>query len=242
MKKFVIKPPKAGRSTVELIAHPYLSKEAAKAQGLERGTQTIYLGSFSMNLDPGRLAGVLRVIGGDASSGISLRPHVIVDGQTFELDAQDVNQIRDWLVEHGSYLREQQRLVQIQAEREKELIALRQRLEAEIRLELRESLRAELLSELKPSAAIPALSAAVDALDTAAAAVTTEVDRLTASCAHRSTRRLNAAHDSDLGIDALREATERLRRTAFREFEEACQDAGLMKRRRRSGSGSNLAS
>jgi hypothetical protein len=231
MKKFVIKTPKAGRSTVELITHRYLSKEAAKAQSLYRGTQTIYLGSFSIDLDPGRLGEVQVVCAGDASSGISLRPGVMVDGQPFELDAGDVNEIRDWLLQHGGHVRQQQRVAQLRAEREETLATLRQQLECEIRAELRQSLRTELLSELRPSAAVPALQAAEEALQAAAVALVAEVERLRADGARVSPRRTKSAVDRDPAVDTLRKATERLRRDAFSEFENACQTAGLMARR-----------
>lgn len=230
-KKFVIKAPAAGRSTAELVTHRYLDRETAKAEGRERGTRTIYLGCFSANMDPQLLSGVELVSAGDASHGITLRAGAVIGGQPFVLNAQDVSEIRDWLLQHGGHVRREQRLAELRAERDRELATQRQLLENQIRSEVRETLRAELLAELRPSAAIPSLNAARDALAAAASAVVAEVARLTSEEVRVSAVRSKSAASDESDADALLEATLRLRLDGFSQFEATLQGVGLMKKR-----------
>lgn len=230
-KKFVIKEPAAGRSTAELVTYRYLNRETAKAEGVERGTRTIYLGCFSANMDPQLLSGVELVCAGDASNGITLRPGMVVGGQPFELNAQDVGEIRDWLLQHGGHVRREQQLAELQAERDQALATQRRLLENQIRSELRETLRAELMAELRPTAAIPALRAAKEALAAAAAAVVAEVARLTSDDVRVRAVRPKSAGSGESDADALLEATLEVRLGAFSEFEGTLQEMGLMKTR-----------
>lgn len=228
-KKFVIKPPQEGRSTVELRAYSYLSKATALADGKERGTKDNYLGSFSQNLDPELLAEVTAVPPGSQLGGIKLRPGRMVDGEPFELHEQDVREIRHWLLQHGNHVRREQERMRLQAERDAAAAALRLQIEREVQLELRESTRAELLEELRPSSAIPAIYAAIEALAWAARAVEIEARTLGEPLATRRTKAMASA-PSEAG--QLLEATQRLRRDAFAAFESCCKKAGLMAQKR----------
>jgi len=230
-KKFSIKPPQEGSSTVELWAYRYRRKATALAEGKERGSKDDYLGSFSENLDPDLLAEVTAVPAGTKLAGITLRPGRIVDGQPFELDEHDVCEIRDWLLEHGVLARRERELADMQLKLEQALIEQRQQMEYAISAGLRQSLRAQLMEELRPTAAIPALTAAVEALAAAAAALESEVARLKAQGVRVSSHRVKSTTGDEAGVDELREATLRLRLDAFDAFEASCQAAGLMKKR-----------
>lgn len=227
-KKFVIKAPAVGRSTVELVTHIYLNRAAAKAQGLERGTRTIYLGCFSVDLDPAVLSDVEVVRAGDASSGITLRPSAAIDRQPFELNADDVTSIRDWLTQNGGHVRRERERAAAQAEREAAEEVQRLKIEREVRLEVSESIRASVLEELMPSSAVPAIHAAIQALDRAARAVEIEAKILAAEGKKLAPRRTKSLATDSSAVAQLFEATLQLRRDAFTAFERSCQQAGLM--------------
>lgn len=229
MTKFRIEA-KPGRSTVQLLGNRYLNKEAARAEGKDgRGSLPVYFGSFSRNLDPERLAGVTAVRVGDDAYGIRVLPGRMVDGHQFELNEQDVREIRDWLLKNGNHVRREHERERHQAECAAAAAALRLQIEREVQLELRESTRADLLEELRPSSAIPAIHAAIEALAWAARAVEIEARMLSEPVATRRTKAMASA-PSEAG--QLLEATQRLRRDAFAAFEASCQSAGLMAQKR----------
>lgn len=230
MRRFVIKPT-PGRTTVSLTAHRYLNKAEAQAAQRERGTQVLYLGSFSSHLDPGRLSGVERIVPGDATHGIKLKQGVVLNGQPFELHAADVDEIRHWLLANGSWAREEEARHQRAAANALAQAEERVRLEAELRAELTTQLRpllqAELMLEMQASRGHP-LVEAVKAVEAAGVAVREEAERLREAGLRLATRRGRAGATMDAPVAALLEMTLALRVEAFASFEAACKEAKLM--------------
>jgi len=238
LKRLVIKPPSGERTTVTLVTHRYLDRAEAAQLGCERGTQTVYLGSFPIDLEPRRLDGVDRIRPGDASCGVSVRPNVQLDGAPFELVFDDVQQIRAWLQEHGSWAKQEADLARHRELREQERAAERAQLEAQIRLQLRDELRAEVLTEvhmeMEARRAHP-IEDAVVAVAAAGRAVQEEAARLRASGHRIVTRRGPRRSPGQTPALRLLELTVALRKGAFAQFENECKAAGLMGRKPAAG-------
>jgi hypothetical protein len=237
MNRFVIKPPKAGRTTVQLVTHRYRTRQQALEEGGERGTQTVYLGSFSSSIPPHELDGVAGVKPGDASSGIALRPGVFVGGLPFELNAQDVAQIRAWLEEHGDYTKRQRQQLRFDAEQAAAREAERAALEIELRTKVRAEFQQELAEEMAARSAVQEVEAAIEALDRAGTAVRLGAETLHSAGCRPRLRATTPNGDASMA-EQLLAATVAMRRKAFGRFEAACKEAGLMtkKPRRRAAS------
>ena len=231
MKPFVIKPA-PGKTTVSLVAHRYFNKAEAAAAGRERGTQAIYLGSFSSHLNPGQLVDVERITPGDKRHGISLKEGVVLNGRPFELNAADVHEIREWLLANGSWMRAETVRHELQLARDRERAEERVRLEVQLRAELialvRPQLKAEIELEMQARRGHP-LVEAVRVVEAAGAAVREEAERLKAA-GHRLAMRRGRAMDPS--VAELLEMTLALRLGAFAGFEDACKEAKLMAGRR----------
>jgi hypothetical protein len=234
LKRLVIKPPPAGRTTVTLVTHRYIDRGEAARQGCERGTQTVYLGSFPVGLKPGRLDGVERVLPGDVSSGISLRPNVHVDGKPFELQSDDVLQIRSWLLEHGSWARQEAELARYRERLERQRADDRAKLEAEIRADLRETLLGEVTEQVRHEMDARRghpIEDAVKAVLAAGQAVREEAAKLKAGGQRIVSRRGPRAKADEEPVYQLLQLTLGLRKQAFTQFEDDCKAAGLMGRK-----------
>ena len=233
MKRFVIKPA-PGKTTVSLMAHRYLSKTEAAAAGRDRGTQAIYLGSFSSRLDPHRLDDVERIGSDDVNCGVTLKSVTLDDGP-FELNAADVQEIREWLMANGEWARKQKFIEQCRVDHERRNAEERAQLEIQLRAELiaqlRPQLQAELAQDIEARRAHP-LVEAVRAVEAASAAVRAEAERLVSAGHRLTTRRGKAAVDEAAPASQLLEMTLALRTEAFKGFEQACKSVGLMAGRR----------
>ncbi|MFX1680880.1 hypothetical protein PV762_16750 [Mitsuaria sp. CC2] len=230
MKGLVISPGKG--TTVSLKLQKYFSRAEATAAGLrERGTQAKYVGSFNSSLDPRRLAGVERIgPADDGRHGVTLTG-VGFDGNPVELDADDIRDIRDWLLAHGSWARMHKSREEFRTEQERLKAVERAQLEAQLRAELtaqlRPQLQAELLEDMEARREHP-LVEAVRAVEAAGAAVREEARRLVSDGHRLTTRRGRAAGGRDAPANRLLEMTLALRTQAFADFEATCKAAGLM--------------
>jgi len=235
MKRFVIKPA-PGRTTVTLRGQKYFNKAEAAAVGKDRGTQPIYLGSFSSNLDPRRLEGVERIGPGDESYGVTVKPVMLDDG-LFELRATDIQEIREWLMANGSWARAQRSIEQYQASQARSKAEERAQLELELRAELtaqlRTQLQAEMAKDIEARRRHPLIDA-VAALEAACAAVRNDAERLTLAGHRLTARRGRGVGSQDSAVAELLDMTLSLRVKAFDDFEAACKSAGLMAGRRSS--------
>jgi hypothetical protein len=238
MNRFVIKPPKAGRTTVQLVTHRYRTRQQALEEGGERGTQTVYLGSFSSSIPPHELDSVAGVKPGDASSGIALRPGVFVGGLSFELNAQDIAQIRAWLEEHGDYTKRQRQQLTLDAERAAAQQAERVALELELRTKVRADLQQELAEKMASRSAVETVKAAIEALDRACTAIRVEAENLH-QAGHRPRLRRTKQDEDATAAEQLLSTTWDMRREAFGRFEAACKAAGLMSKKSRRRAASN---
>lgn len=230
MKRLVIRRPKEGRKSVALLTHRYVGREEARAQGIERGTKTIYLGSFPADLDPSRLTGLSELAPGRSACGITLRPGVTVDGRPFNLQTEDLDEIRAWLQTHGDLVKREVEAARRRVEAESRRHAERQAMERELRASLRAELRAELAAQTRDRTVLEAIRDAVNATNAAAEAVVLEGERL-ASAGVEVTSRAKAAAGKGAHLAALISATLDLRRDAFERFEAACKKARLMSQR-----------
>ena len=238
MQRFVIAEPKGKKTTVELLNHPYRSRQQALQEGgNERGTRNNYLGSFNLKLDPRFLDGVQGVGSGQTVGGVSVRPGKFVDGVLFELTADDVAFIRQWLETHGSVSKERRRLEELQSQQTASDLAARAMLELEIRARVRADLLQELADDLGSRNAVQSMQAACEALDRAGAAVQKEATQLRAT-GHRLALRRQRSNDRNSAEEQLLAATLALRRDGFGRFEAACQTAGLMSKKSSRGAGS----
>jgi len=222
-KPFVINAPRPGRSTATIVTHVYNHKT--------RRTETMYIGSFRIALDPDSLPREGSIQVGERAYGISLSP-----GASRPFAAEDLAIIRDWLELNGSHRQQQlAERVQQRAERDRkaaEREALRAEMEAELRPRLEADIREAVERERLMSTPEP-LEAAVAALDRAAEHVLQYAEELRAA-GHRvsGVRRAKTTSASPTTpLDALRTEANRLRIDAIKRFELSCQAAGLMVKR-----------
>lgn len=218
MKRFIIKPPRRGAQRATLTTHHY---------DLEtRRTQTIYLGSVDIRLDPER------VRQGLADEGIHIKPGAVASCIPFVADAGVRSEIADWLQVHGTYA--QIELAALRA-KERQLEAehtARRLVEAEVRKRIEADVRAELTAEMERQR-MPPVDAAAAALKAASEALIAEARQLRgAGCRLTSVLAQGLTADGGTQLDALQAAANRLRLQEFAAFESACKEAGLMKSRR----------
>lgn len=239
MQRFVITEPKGKKTTVQLLNYRYRSRQQALEAGKnERGTPNNYLGSFNLKLDPRRLDGVQGIGSGQTVAGVRVRPGKFVDGVLFELTADDVAIIRQWLEEHGSVSKERRRLEELQAQQTAVDLAARATLELEVRAQVRADILQELAAELKSRNAVQAMQAACEALDRAGAAVQQEAAELREN-GRRLTLRRRKSNGKDTAEEQLLAATLAVRCDGFGRFEAACQSAGLMSKKSSRGAGAS---
>lgn len=198
MKGLVISPGKG--TTVSLKLQKYFNRAEATAAGLrERGTQAKYVGSFNSSLDPRRLDGVERIGPADAHHGVTLTG-VGFEGNPVELDADDIREIREWLLANGSWTKVQKSTEEFRAEQQRlkavERSHLEARLRAELMAQLRPQLQAELLKDIEARREHP-IAAAISAVKAAGAAVRDEANRLVSEGHRLTTRRGKTPGGSD---------------------------------------------
>lgn len=222
-KSFVINPPRPGRSTATIVTHVYNQQT--------RRTKTVYLGSFSVALDPDSVPSEVLIQPGERAYGISLSA-----GANRPFDAEHLAAIRSWLELNGSHRQEQlAEWVRCRAENERQAAereALRAELETELRPTLEAAIREALERERLMTAPSP-LVAAIAALDSAAEHVVQRAEELRAA-GHRisSIRQTKTTCSSTAGpLDALQADANRIRTAAFKRFEKSCQAAGIMAQR-----------
>lgn len=224
-KPFVINAARPGRSTATIVTHIY-------NHGTRR-TETVYLGSVSIELDPDSLPGEGTIQPGERAYGISLSPGA---GRSFA--AEDLAIVRDWLELNGSYRRDQlAEWAQRRAESARQA-AEREALRAELETELRPKLEAEIHGTLERERllSMPSpLEAAVAALDNAAKHVVQRAGELRAA-GHRlsGVRRIRTTSPSPATpLDALQTDANQIRTNAIKQFELSCKAAGIMAQRPR---------
>jgi len=189
------------------------------------------LGSFPIHLEPRRLDGVERIQVGDTSTGVSLRPNVSLDGSPLELLQEDVQEIRSWLLAHGSCAKREADNARWRERQEQVRAEERVRLEVQIRAELREEVRAELqekIQEEMESRRSHPVEEAIRSVQAAGRAVHEEADRLKAVGHKMLTRRGRPAAAGESPVHRLLDLTLALRQQAFAGFEDECKAAGLM--------------
>lgn len=229
-QKFVIVKPRPGRSTVAFVTHVYDARR--------QRTRTVYLGSCSIHLDPESIPATTLSEGASAH-GISLRPTAAAGTAPFEMTADDVQRIRDWLRRHGTHVQrvaeEEARQRALESGRLEQERQLRARIEAEIRPGIEAAARAEVERIKQTQAAVDPLDAAVKALDAAALSL----QETTRACVARGVK-LAQLRSTRTRVDSTATALDRVqakcnvvRIEAMERFEEACKAAGLMGRRGR---------
>ena len=224
-KSLVINPPREGRSAVTLVTHVY--------DTVTKRTRTVYLGSLSIWLDPASIPANSRIPPGTALHGIRLSP---TSGRG--LEPEDLALVRNWLEAHGSHRRLEAR----EAERrrgEAERMTLerakqRQELEQELRPMLELEVRKVVDAEYR-AADLPPIEKAISALNLAGEYLVQQSANLRAQ-GHKvsNARRAASKIETTAGpLDQLQARANFLRAEAFRHFERACKDAGLMAKRGR---------
>jgi hypothetical protein len=230
MKRLVISRGKG--TTLSLKTQKYYNRSEAAAAGFrERGTHSIYVGSFNSSLDPRRLDGVERIGQDDADRyGVALTG-AEVDGRPFELEAGDIDEIRAWLLVNGSWAKTQKSLERLRAEEERlkteERARMEMKLREELTAELLPQLHAQLVKDVEARRAHP-LVEALRAVEAAGEAVRNEASRLVLTGHRMTTRRGRAASGDDGLVNELLEMSLALRIRGFAGFEEACKAAGIM--------------
>lgn len=224
-KSFVINAARPGRSTATIVTHVYNHET--------RRTETVYLGSFSIALDPDALPNEGTIHPGERAYGISLSP-----GARRPFAAEDLAIVRDWLELNGLHRREQlAEWARHRAESDRraaEREALRLELEAELRPKLEAEIR-EALQRERPMETPDPLEAAVAALDSAALHVVQRAGELRAA-GHRlsGVRRTKTTPPSPATpLDALQTDANLIRTHAIKQFELGCKAAGIMAQRPR---------
>lgn len=225
MRRFVIKKPNPGRSTVTIVTHEYKASTGR--------TRTVYLGSFSAHLDPDTLVGLESAKAGDSVRGIRLKAGTLAAGSPFALDVCDIEQIRRWLMRFGTVIKKREAETATKVAEQRIADEARTRLVAQVEAELRSRLesdwRAAFLADQEASRQ-SAMDAAVEALKEAGQQVIAEARALRAQ-GQRLTRRECASSVNMATLDGLLLRTVAIRKAAFEQFEEDCKVAGLMTRK-----------
>jgi len=222
---FVINSPRPGRSTVTMVTHVYDHDT--------RRTRTVYLGSFSVGLDPDVLPPDGCIPPGSRCHGISLST-----AATTDFGPEDLAVIREWLEVHGSHCREQAaRRVRVQAEQDRragETEALRRQVEAELRVRVEQELRESMEQERRASEPEP-VDAAMMALDRAAEYIVQLAAQLRADGHEVSNirRAIVKVGASASPLDLLQARANRVRLEGFARFEAGCKSARVMAHRSR---------
>lgn len=224
-KSFVINAPRPGRSTVTMVTHVY--------DQATRRTRTVYLGSFSVGLDPDTLPTGSSIAPGARDHGISLS-----SAATMQFGPDDLAVIRKWLEEHGSHRREMAlRRARQQTELDRQTQqrdALRRQLEAELRPRIERDVR-ESLERERRAAELGPLETAMAALESAATHVVQVAARLRSE-GHEVTNTRRASLKAPLKanpLDILQAEANRIRLQAFAKFEAGCKEARVMGHRSR---------
>ena len=219
-KHHQIKRPSKGKTTATLVAHPY-DRETSKK------TKTLYLGSFNEKLDPATLEGLQGLSPGQKARGIQLSPGTIVNGVPFALDASDIEEIRAWLLENGTFERERKLKAELEG-------IHRAQLASEIEADLRSRFEARWRAEFTDAQRADPIAYAREALRAAGQYVVEEAAKLK----HGGSRLTMAGRGRNKSVkptelDGLAERTKSLRLVAFKSFDASCKAAGVMVRRGR---------
>lgn len=208
-----------------LVTHDYSTTE--------RRTRTVYLGSFSLDLDPAQIPSDAVVEPGSAEFGISLKVGAAAWGEPFRLGPIDFACIKRWLESHGTYVKRCAEEAAAHAEAEAsqrisraQLVA---HLEADLRGRLEAQWRAEFDAALEHARQRP-LDAVERVLEQACDDLRRRAEQLSAS-GYRLTKQRSANTDIAAArspLDALQAQANRIRMNAFAAFERACKDAGVM--------------
>lgn len=225
-RKFVICAPRAPRTTASLVTHRYDERS--------KRTATVYLGSFSVDLDPNDIPDDTTIAAGEARHGIRLRPTA-----PFALASDDVALIRDWLRAHGTHTRQVALMQLAAAQRAQRRQAERAKLVAEVEAEVRARVLAEqsaAIDDLRARTVGYDLLQAEEALERAAEALRREAADAAAAGHRLSSIRYQGTDPTRATspLDVLQARANRIRRLAIVAFEQACKDAGLMTRKSRS--------
>lgn len=214
MKTFHIKTPHAGEPSAPVVSYHYDPES--------RRTRTIYLGRVRVDAHPER-----------PEAALCLTPGAAVGGVPFVPTAEHLRAVSAWLEARGTF-RRAERAAALAAQQERERRQSEEReLEGRIRAALKTELEAQWRAEF--DAALDPLEAADAALARAAEQVRREATELKAH-GERLTRLRSVGQDPDRcapALDRLQARANRLRLAQFSAFVAACQDAGLVGRKRR---------
>jgi hypothetical protein len=222
-QKFVFNPRRKGRSV--------LLQTSRSVPGTGR-SKTIYLGTFSRAMNPDLLVNVRSLAPGQDFEGLRLGAKA-----TVSLDAGDCARIRGWLEEHGTYRALKER--QGAAQRALEDAAAREK--KSMRAELEAELAATLAGCWRPSSPLPdgqeasyALVQAEQAFELASKQLVEAARKARLAGGQLSSlRSQNMDPSCSAGLlDELQARANRVRLAGLEKFTAACQDAGLMERRR----------
>ena len=231
MKRFVIKSPKPGKTTVTLVTHRY--EPASLNQGRTVGrTRTVYLGSFNLDLDPDGLLGVERIGPGQRVAGVALRANDCDEQMTFALGSSDASDIRKWLLQHGTFAKRKEVERKALEVAESAAVSDRERLVARLEVEIRQRLEQgwrDAYNAKLESVRNSALDTLAEALVSAGRHVILEAEMLRKS--GRPLTRIRSPGPVLSPLDALLARTLSIRNLGFEQFKNDCKTAGLMTRK-----------
>lgn len=208
-----------------LVTHDYSASK--------KRTRTVYLGSFSLDLDPAQIPSDALVEPGSAAFGISLKVGAAAWGEPFRLGPIDFACIKRWLESHGTYVKRCAEEAAAQAEAEESQRISRARFLAHVEADLRGRLEAQWRTEFDAAlehARQRPLDAVEHVLEQACDDLRRRAEQLSAS-GHRLTKQRSANTDIAAArspLDALQAQANRIRMKVFVAFESACKDAGVM--------------
>lgn len=215
MQRFVVR--KQGRVRAGIATHEYCHER--------KRTQTIHLGSVSLDLDPSVLADE----SADLQESLRIKPGAMAQGRPFVLDAEVRQRLVSWLNQHGNHAKRAKEAEHARAEAQAKAEAARCLMEAELRGQIEDEIRSALRLEFDAHRPTP-LEAAKLALQVACDAVVAEAKALR-SAGHELSRMRGIVAEQPNTLDELRLRSEYLRKTCFAQFEAACKEAGLMSTR-----------
>jgi hypothetical protein len=219
-KSFVINSPRPGRSTATLVTHVYNHDT--------KRTQTIYIGSLPIDLDPDSIPVDACIPSGGHLHGIR------VSSRVQGLEPDDLAVIRQWLELHGVHRRRQamERAWASEASERKriEREQLRLQIELELRSRIEQEVRTTLEAELRAKEISSAPEAALDALQLAGKYFVEQSEVLRADGLRVSNIRCAAVTTASGAnpLDALQATANRIRIGALAQFENDCKAAGIM--------------
>ncbi|MEJ5999733.1 hypothetical protein [Paucibacter soli] len=234
MKTFHISMPVAGRKTVALLCYPYDPKT--------QRTRATYLGSFSIDADPSQIPADGAIAAGGSAYGVRLVPYRQFEGGPFELSAPELQRIKGWLEDHGTFVPRQRADQAKRAAAE----ALAHQKQLTLERELEKSIRARVETEVRAEIAAAAQRSEGGWFDRLEVAFRDANTELVAEAARLRARGIELSalrrRGSELAVpanelDELQAMASTIRIDLHKQFEDACKRARLMTQRRTRAAG-----